>query len=189
MFIPCRRPSSTTRATPSPHPPAAEARSPTSATAAPASPRSRARPRRTRHALPVLREQEEIFRAVMREGLAAGSRSRAACCRSREPLSSVLGASARRASSSTARTPSSTRSTAPHGEIIFAPLLEELHEQLISENVAMIARRDSATASARAPSRRVIPTRAFRAFIGGDSCRTNALLSLSGDSCRSTRTS
>src|SRR5206468_2453951 len=54
------------------------------------------------------------------------------------------------------------------GEIIFAPLMEELHEQLVTENVAMIAEvlRDGIR---EGTLRDVDPERAaFNLFTGGD---------------------
>src|SRR5713226_9244192 len=101
--------------------------------------------------------KEEIFRAVMREGLAQpgtaierlGRLAQVSVDFNRE--NSLVNSVYRR-----------------DGEIIFAPLLEELHEHLITQNVAMIA--DVIRDGIREGTLRdVDPERAaFILFLGGD---------------------
>ena len=119
--------------------------------------------------------KEEIFRAVMREGLAnwlaTARRVLAAPGTALERLGR-LGQASVDYNRENALINSVYRRD---GEIIFAPLLEELHEQLVTENVAMIAAviRDGIR---EGTLREVDPERtAFILFTGGDalSCQTH----------------
>ena len=112
--------------------------------------------------------KEEIFRAVMREGLAcwldAARRVLAQPGTALERLARLA-----QTSMDFNRENSLVNSVYRRdGEIIFAPLLEELHQQLITQNVAMIAEviRDGIR---EGTLRDVDPERAaFILFTGGD---------------------
>ena len=116
--------------------------------------------------------KEEIFRAVMREGLACwldvARRVLAEPGRALERLGRLA-----QASIDFNRQNSLVNSVYRRdGENIFAPLLEELHEQLVTQNVAMIADviRDGIR---EGDLRDVDPERAaFVLFTGGDALST-----------------
>ena len=112
--------------------------------------------------------KEEIFRAVMREGLASWLETARRVLA--EPGTAIerlarLGEASVDYNRENALINSVYRRD---GEIIFAPLLEELHEQLVTENVAMIA--DVIRDGIREGTLRdVDPERAaFILFTGGD---------------------
>src|SRR5881296_2865560 len=109
--------------------------------------------------------KEEIFRAVMREGLASWLET------ARRVLAEPGTAIARLGEASVDYNRENALINSVYrrdGEIIFAPLVEELHEQLVSENVAMIA--DVIRDGIREGTLRdVDPERtAFILFTGGD---------------------
>jgi len=112
--------------------------------------------------------KEEIFRAVMREGLARWLET------ARRVLAepgTALERLARLGEASVDHNRENALLNSVYrrdGEIIFAPLLEELHEQLVHENVAMIA--DVIRDGIREGTlREVDPERtAFILFTGGD---------------------
>src|SRR5713101_10071791 len=118
--------------------------------------------------------KEEIFRAVMREGLARWLET------ARRVLAepgTALERLARLGEASVDHNRENALINSVYrrdGEIIFAPLLEELHEQLLRQNVALIAAviRDGIR---EGTLRAVEPERAaFVLFLGGDALSNQA---------------